>query len=162
MEQNITSKVAEWYETSIRYEKTMEDGSQKYVTEKYAVEAVNFTDAEASIVKEMSAYISGDFKILAIQRAPYSEVFFTHDAKGERWYRVKVAFVTLDEKSGKEKKSKFVYLMQANSLEAARKNIAEVLDGRMNDYEIASVSETKVLEAYTAEATSDNVANETK
>ena len=63
----MRSRTADWFETKIRYEKTMEDGSMKAVTESYVVDALSFTEAEASITEEMSMYISGDFKITGIK-----------------------------------------------------------------------------------------------
>lgn len=46
-----------WIETSVKYDKTMEDGSMKSVTEKYLVSALSFTEAETNITEEMKHYI---------------------------------------------------------------------------------------------------------
>ena len=43
---NMRSRTANWYETTVRYEKTMEDGMQKKISELYVVDAVSFGDAE--------------------------------------------------------------------------------------------------------------------
>lgn len=43
-----------WFECKIRYEKVMEDGLQKKVTEQYVVDALSFSEAEARIIEEMS------------------------------------------------------------------------------------------------------------
>ena len=59
----MRSRTANWFETKIRYEKMMDDGKQKMVTEQYVVDALSFTEAEASIIEEMSSYISGEFKV---------------------------------------------------------------------------------------------------
>ena len=67
----MRSRTAEWFECKIRYEKTMEDGMQKKVTETYTVDALSFTEAEQRIIEEMSAYISGEFDVADIKKAAY-------------------------------------------------------------------------------------------
>ena len=48
-----------WFECKIRYEKVVENGMQKKVTEPYLVDALSFTEAEARIIEEMTPFISG-------------------------------------------------------------------------------------------------------
>ena len=71
----MRSRTAIWFECKIQYEKTMEDGLQKKVTETYTIDALSFTEAEQRIMEEMSAYISGAFDIKDIKIAPYKEIF---------------------------------------------------------------------------------------
>ena len=92
----MRSRTADWYETKIRYEKTMEDGAQKKVTEQYVVDALSFTEAENTIIEEMSSYISGGFKITDIKHAAYREIFFSENTNDDRWYKAKLQFITLD------------------------------------------------------------------
>ena len=66
-----------WFECKIRYEKVMENGMQKKVTEPYLVDALSFTEAEARIIEEMTPFISGEFTVSDIKRANYSELFPT-------------------------------------------------------------------------------------
>ena len=73
----MRSRTAIWFETKVRYEKTIEDGSQKKVTEQYTVDALSFTEAESTIIEEMSSYISGEFEVSDIKKATYKEVFFS-------------------------------------------------------------------------------------
>ena len=91
-----------WFECKVKYEKTLETGTQKKVTEAYLVDAMTFTDAEARIIEEMTPFISGEFEVTAVKKARISELF--QDPDGDKWYRCKVMFITLDEKSGLEKK----------------------------------------------------------
>ena len=77
----MRSRTANWFICKIRYEKTMEDGLKKKVTETYVVDAVSFTEAEARIIEEMSAYISGEFEVVEIDRAVFKEIFFMDWAK---------------------------------------------------------------------------------
>ena len=137
-----------WFETIVRYDKTMESGETKKVSETYVVDAITFGEAEESIAEEMKPYISGDLDIKNINPAPYSEIFFSDKDTDDKYYRVKLAFITIDEKTQKEKKSKVTYLVQAGSLEQARKNTEDVMSGTMIDYEFVSVTETKILDVF--------------
>ena len=83
----MRSRTAEWFECKIRYEKTMEDGMQKKVTETYTVDALSFTEAEQRIMEEMSAYISGEFEVADIKKAAYKEIFFSDDDSKEHRQR---------------------------------------------------------------------------
>lgn len=137
-----------WFETIIRYDKTMENGQIKKVSEVYVVDAITFGEAEESIAEKMKPYTSGDFDVKNINPAPYSEIFFSDRDSDDKYYRVKLAFITIDEKTQEEKKSKVTYLVQAGSLEQARKNTEEVMNGTMTDYEFVSVTETKILDVF--------------
>ena len=144
----MRSKTSEWFETKIKYDKVQEDGMEKSVIEAYTVDALSFTEAEAKITEEMSQYISGAFFIKSISRAPYSEVFFSDKETDDRWYRAKLAFITIDERTGKEKRSITVYLIQAASLDNAREYVNEVMSKTMIDYDIVSISETPLLDVF--------------
>ena len=137
-----------WFECSIRYEKTMENGMQKKVTEKYLVDAMSFTEAEARIIEEMSPFISGEFKVTAIKITNLLEVFASNIAEDEKWYKLKVAFITLDEKSGKEKKVYQNMLVQSCSTNDAEKDLNEFMKDTLSVYEIAEVVETQVMDVF--------------
>ena len=144
----MRSKTSTWFETKVRYEKTMDDGREKNVTEVFVVDALSFTEAETKITEEMSAYTSGETFIKAITRAPYSEVLFSDDSKDDKWYRVKLAFITLDERTEKEKKILVTYLFQAANIDKARAYVKEVMDKTAIDYEVVSISETPLLDVF--------------
>lgn len=126
----------------------MEDGLQKKVTETYTIDALSFTEAEQRIMEEMSAYISGEFDIKDIKIAPYKEIFFSDEESSDRWYKTKLQFITIDEKTEKEKRSNVNYLVNAGTLNGAVRNIDEVMGGTMIDYVIASVSETTLMDVF--------------
>ena len=126
----------------------MEDGLQKKVTETYTIDALSFTEAEQRIMEEMSAYISGEFDIKDIKIAPYQEIFFSDEDSADRWYKTKLQFITIDEKTEKEKRSNVNYLVNAGTLNGAVRNIDEVMGGTMIDYVIASVSETTLMDVF--------------
>lgn len=144
----MRSRTANWFECRIAYEKIMEDGMQKKVKENYVIDALSFTEAEQRIMEEMSSYISGAFDVADIKKATYKEVFFSDEETADRWYKAKLQFITIDEKTEKEKRSNVNYLVQAGSLNGAVKNIDEVMGGTMIDYVIASVSETTLMDVF--------------
>ena len=144
----MRSRTSTWFECKIRYEKTMEDGSQKKVTELYVVDAFSFTEAEASIIEEMSSYISGEFEVKDIKKAAYGEIFFSDSPSADRWYKTKLQFITIDDKTEKEKKSNVNYLVHGSTLPGAVKSIDEVMGGTMIDYVIASIAETQIMDVF--------------
>ena len=148
----MRSRTADWFETKIRYEKTQEDGSMKKVTEQYVVDALSFTEAEAAITEEMKSYISGDYRITDIKMAAYHEIFFSDMDKDDKWYKAKLQFITIDEKTEKEKRSSVFYLVQAGSLTKAVGYIDEMMGKTMIDYVISSVAETQIMDVYEHDA----------
>nr|MBP7472569.1 DUF4494 domain-containing protein [Prevotella sp.] len=151
----MRSRTSTWFETKVRYEKMMEDGMEKKVTEQYVVDALSFTEAESSILDEMSAYVSGEIKITDIKLAAYGEIFFSDMDKDDKWYKSKLQFITIDEKTEKEKRSNVTYLVQAGSLPTAVKYIDEVMGGTMIDYVIASIQETQIMDVFEHHAPSE-------
>lgn len=137
-----------WFECKIRYERVMENGMNKKVTEPYLVDALSFTEAEARIIKEMTPFISGEFTISDIKRANYSELFPSDEESADRWFKCKLIFITLDDKSGAEKKTSTQVLVQAADLRDAVKKLDEGMKGTMADYQIASVAETAIMGVY--------------
>ena len=141
-----------WYQTKIKYEKTMEDGITKNVIESYVVPAYSHTQAEERIREEMSSYISGDVEVTSIVPAKYNEIFFSEDKDADKYYKAKLAFITIDEKTEKEKLTSSFYLVQAKSFTNAVENIQEVMKTSMLDYKIASVTETNILDVFVDDA----------
>lgn len=142
----MRSKTSEWFECKVQYEKVMEDGRQKKVTELYTVDALSFTDAEARIIEEMSAYISGEYEVKDIKKAKYKEIWFSDDEMADRFYKTKIQFNVIDEKTGKEKHSNFVCLVQACTLNDAIKGVDEMMGGTMIDYTSVEAKETKIMD----------------
>lgn len=136
----------------MRYERQMEDGLQKMVTETYVVDAFTFGEAEEAITKEMTAFVSGEFNVKNITPANYGEIFFSDNANDDKWYKAKLTFITIDEKTGKEKRTNTNYLVQAGSFNAAVKNVEQVMGTTMVDYVIANMSETKIMDVYEHQA----------
>ena len=144
----MRSRTANWFETKIRYEKMTDDGKQKMVTELYVVDALSFTEAESSIIEEMSSYIMGEFKVTGIAQAAYGEIFFSDAETDDRFFKTKLQFITLDEKTQKEKRSNVNYLVQAHTLQQAVEHIQEVMGTTMIDYAIAAVQVTSIMDVF--------------
>ena len=144
----MRSRTSTWFETKVKYQKMMEDGMEKPVVEQYVVDACTFTDAESAITEEMMSYISGDMKITSISPAAYGEIFFSDMDKDDKWYKAKLQFITIDEKTEKEKRSTVTYLVQAGSFASAVNHVDEAMKGSIVDYVISSINETKIMDVF--------------
>lgn len=138
----------EWFECKIEYKKTMENGAEKKVPELYLVDAINFTEAERRIIEEVQPFMTGEFQVKDIKRMKFAELFETHEESADKWFKAKLVFITLDEKSGAEKKSSQNVLIQAADLRAAVSRLDEGMKGSMMDYTIASIAETAIVDVY--------------
>lgn len=137
-----------WFECKIRYDKVMENGMQKKVTELYIVDALSFTEAESRIIEEISSFISSEFIVSDIKRANYSELFFCDEVNADKWFACKLEFITLDEKTGNEKRTKTTMLVQASDLPDAMAKLTEGMKGSMADYNAVCIKETAVLDVF--------------
>ena len=143
--------MAQWFECKIKIDKTTADGLIKTTTENYLVDALSFTEAEARITEEMRPYISGEFKVDSVKRVRVSEMFF--DETGDRWYKAKVNFVTLDEKKGVEKRTASYMYVQASEFSKALQNLMEGMKGTMSDFEVAAINDTNLLDVFKEDLT---------
>lgn len=141
-------RTANWFEVGLRYERTADDGTQKKVTERYVVDAFSFTEAEERITEEVTSFISGEFEIKSVNMATYNEIFFSDNLNDDSWYKAKVAIITIDEKTAKEKRSCVNYLVQAHSIKSALNNIQEVFSKAMMDYVVVSIAERKIFDVF--------------
>lgn len=137
-----------WFEVSIKYQKIAENGMEKKTTEKYLFDSLSFTESEGRCIEEMTPFISGEFEVSDIKRANYSEIFFSDEESSDKYFKCKLQFITLDEKSGTEKKTATNILVQAADLRDAVKKLDEGMKNMMADYVIASVSETSIIDVY--------------
>ena len=137
-----------WVECKVRYDKMQENGSVKKVNEPYLVDALTFTEAEARIIEEITPFMSGEFSISAVKKTKISEIFYDESDAADRFYMVKVMFITLDEKSGVEKNSASMILVQAGDFESALDRFNEGMKGSAADFEIASIAETPLMDVF--------------
>ena len=144
----MRSKTAMWFECKIRYEKVMEDGTPKKVNEVYVIDALSFSEAEERIMEEMSSYISGEIELVDVKIAPYKEIFFADNNLAERWFKAKVVYITIDERTQREKRMPVMVLVNAGSINSAINNTDEVMGGTMIDYAITAIQETKIFDVF--------------
>lgn len=139
-----------WYQVKARLERVQDDGSQKIVSENYLVQAFSFGMAEGAIQKEIASFASGEFDIVAVARKNYAEVIESNlgNEIADKWYKCKVNLVTLNERSGKEKKTSQFFLVNANTAMAAHELVDEFMMSSVADYEVEQVDETKILEVF--------------
>jgi len=136
----------QWFETTIAYQKEVEDGKVKKVKESFLVDAINFGEAEVRIIKEASQLVSGEFEVDGVKKEGISEVF--RNEEGGTWFKTKVCFVTLDEVSGKEKRTKNIMYVQCMEIDDVIEKLTKDLKGTMADYVITSIVETKILDVF--------------
>lgn len=143
-----------WFECKVVIDKMVEGGNTKPETCVYLVDALNFTEAEARIIKEVTPYTSGKLDVKDIKRAKFSEMFMSDSEMADKWYKVKCNFITLDEKTQTEKKTATNMLVQAGNFHEALQNFDHGMKGSMMDYQIALIQETNILDVYPYEAMS--------
>ena len=137
-----------WFECKVRYDKTLENGTIKKVTEPYLVDSMSFTEAVARIIKEMSPFMSGEWSVADIKRANYSELFPCEEETADRWYKIKLATVIIEEKKQVEKKVTTWKLVQAANLKDAIRKLDEGMKGSLADFEVTQVAETAIVDVY--------------
>ncbi len=141
--------MAMWIEVKVRYDKITDSGKTVRVTDPYLVDAASCTEAEARIVEEIVPFVN-DFNVLNVGKTKISEIFW--DETGNRFYKVKVNFITLDEKSGVEKRKASYILVQASTFADALANFNNGMRGTMTDYEIETIAETRIVDVYRYQA----------
>lgn len=135
-----------WFECKVKFDKTAEDGKIVKVSESYLVDALSFTEAEERMIEEMKPFISGEFSVANIKRVKINEMFFHDD--GDKWYRFKVNYITLDEEKGVEKKVPVGMMVQASEIGQALSRLHEGMKGSMADYEVVTIAETLIMDVF--------------
>ena len=139
---------SEWFECKVRYDKTLENGLIKKVTETYLVDALSFTEAEKRFIEEITPFMSGEFIVTDIKRARISELFDSEDLSDDRWFRARIAYITLDEKTGVEKRTAQNVLIQANDFHKAINRLDEGMKGTLGERVIVTVTETTIIDVF--------------
>jgi len=143
----MRSRNAKWFECKAKVAKMQEDGTQKPASEQYVVDALSFTEAEEAMTEEMSSYYQ-DFEITDIKKAGYSEIFFSDKETDDYWFKAKLQYITIDEKTEKEKKTSVFHLIQAHTFSQAVEYIHEAMSGSMIDYTIHTLQETAIIDVF--------------
>ena len=144
----MKTKFSKYFEVKIQYEKMLEDGKEKKVTEQYVVEALSFTEAEARITEEMNPYISGEFDVVSEKIAPFNEILISDSLNDDKWFICKVSLITIDEKTSKENKTSQRLLVQADTSQTALEYTKKLFDRSMTEFSIDAVKDTPTLEVF--------------
>ncbi len=145
-----------YFKCSIRYDKVMESGLLKKVTETYLLEALSYTEAERRFIEEMIPYVSGEFEVSNIQRMNLAEIFESQDAAADRYYISKIAWITLDERSGEEKRTTQRVLIKAKDFREALHVLDKGMEGTLGDWLIISIAETNIMDYFRYEPTEES------
>ena len=135
-----------YFECKVTFFKTLENGKEKKVTECYIVNAVSFTDAEAKVIHHVQDVITGLFEVKSIRKYKVAEIVNKTNLDDSRYFKCKLNFITLDEKSGAEKKSAVYMLVDAETLDKAKVLLVEHMKSTMADYVIEKIEETKIID----------------
>ena len=142
----MRTKTSKWFEAKLRYDKVHDNGSEKKVTESFVIEAFSFGEAEKIALEFLGSSVSGEIQVININPTKFNEVIFSEEESCDRYYKAKLQFITLDEKTGKEKPKHFYYLVQASSFDNSKDTIRKMKQAALIDYQIAAVSETKIVD----------------
>ena len=147
----------EWFECKVRYDKPLDSEGlkTKQTTDSYLVDALSFTEAEKRIVEEVTPFMTGEFIVADIKRIKISELFESEDTQADKWYKAKVAFITLDEKSEQEKLTNHYMFIQATDFKNALQQLDRNMSGNTASYKIVSITETPILDVYHYETAED-------
>ncbi|HEV7380969.1 MAG TPA: DUF4494 domain-containing protein [Dyadobacter sp.] len=148
--------MASWYHGSIGYQKEDEAGALKVIQEQYLVDAISHTEAEARLNKQIVTGAT-DFEVKRIVPMKLADLFAYEE--GEQWFKTKVIYFSVDEKSGKEKKVVNHMLVNATGIEQALERIKESMRNFLIPYEVEAVVLTKILDVfpYTSEEDNDEI-----
>jgi hypothetical protein len=135
-----------WFECTAKYIKMDDTGHEKKASETYLLDAISFTEAESRIYKELQTMVSGEFVVSKIAKTRISEIIPSDN--GDRWYKARVAFITVDEESGKEKRIAQFVLVFSSSIKEAYDQIITAMEGMMADFEITGINESTILDVF--------------
>ena len=138
----------ELFEVKVKYDKIVENGLIKKIPEQYVVDALSFTEAEERITKEVAVFSSGEFEVTDIKKARITEVVEAEDAAADKWYKARVAFIVIDEKTEKEKRAIQTMLVQGTSLQDALATLQKSLSSGMQDWLIVGIVETQIMDVF--------------
>ena len=137
-----------YYQSTVRYDKMLENGTVKRVSEKYLCDALSIVEAVKTTTANLQPYISGEFEITKVERTPIAEVM--GDKECGKFFLAKVNFIQIDERTAKEKKSQSQWLIGAEDYDKAKAVLTEEIGKCMADIEIAGLVESPILDYYRA------------
>ena len=133
-----------WFETKAKYVKIDQDGRERKVSENYLIDAVNCTEAETRALQLILEQIRGESVVTKISQSNIIEIFPSED--GEYWWKAKISLITIDEKAGKEKRINNYFLVSADNLKEAERNLSEGLSYILVPYYVESISRSNIVD----------------
>ena len=144
--EEVKSITSTWFEVKVSGERTDESGATRRVKELYCVDALSFTEAEA---RTMAHIADCGGEVVEEKIAPYKEVLSRPDEESEKWYKCKVVLITINENTGKPKRTSVYYLVNADSTAGAESVIKDYYNSSVQNFELVSIMETSILEIIT-------------
>lgn len=137
-----------WFDCKVVYDKMMDNGLLKKVSESYMVDAFNITEAEKRIIEELRPFMRGEFEVTDVRKAKIAEVIDKNTLEDGFWYKLKLTYIVIDEKKGKEKKTSNFVLTKAHDVKHAIANLEESMKGSVMDYTITAIMETAYMDVF--------------
>lgn len=141
------------FEVGVRMDRTLESGKVAKVVEQFVVDALSFTEAETRIISEVGAY-GTDIEVVTMKRSRCTEL--VGDGSKEKWFKAKVNYITINEKTGKERKTPYYYFVNAETIADAKSTVDDFFRESIIDYSIATLDETKVLDVFRHDLNASN------
>lgn len=133
-----------WFKVTVKARKETDGKKDEKVTDQFLFDGLSYTEIEARAMEELKPY----YKSFDIKIDPFkvSELFLSTD--GDRFYRCKVNFITVNEKKGKEIRKPSYMLVEARDPKEAEARLTEGMKGTMSDWGLESIVETKILDVF--------------
>lgn len=132
-----------FYDYTVQYTKQLADGTQKLTAEKILVADEALMAAVTRGEQAYNGYKDPETTACAITKI--TAVLGDNDA--EAIYEAKVQYITLDEKTLKEKRQTVIYAVWANNFDEARATLRDELDNGIADIDIVGLKLTKWVDA---------------
>lgn len=132
-----------YYQTTARVDRIMDSGEQKKISEKFLVDALTCFEAIEHTTAELHSTTNGEFEITEVKKTAIAEVLGNLEA--EKFFIAKVNFITVDERTGKEKKTAYQLFIGADDYDIAKAVLTEEIKKSMADIEITGLVESPIV-----------------
>ena len=144
MDGTVRSRSEKFFLCKVETPELQEGGFMKGVVRQYAINADGWGEAELRITEKLSEY--GEVEIKDIRPAKFGEIFFSDCPTDDKWYSVKLEYISFDERNGREKRTSHLHLFQAESLDGASKYIEKAMSGTLIDYAKTEIKDSSIFD----------------
>ena len=141
----MTYETPMYFEVKTRYDRMQENGQVKKATDTCIAVAQSFSEAEEMIDEYLASFMLNEPETKSIRIVNYAE-FFRKEEKGESFFQATIELISLDEKSGREKRLKKKVLIAANDREEAEALLKEKFNETMLDWRLVAFAETNICD----------------